>query len=183
MPRLPLFLALIASPMLTAGPALSDSRLSREERAALGAEIRALLLAEPQIVQRAMDTNKNGFAPPEGFDPYADDKQADLGLIADNRPALTDPARTAFGAADAPLTIAIITGRNCSDCATMLQDLEKLAETNPIRVTQFDIQKDAALAKAIGATSAPYTVFPDMFLNGQIPAPILQRYIDKALAQ
>ncbi len=169
--------ALICATSAQADPHNPQSRNalhSPDSRSILHGEIRALLLNEPAIVQNALN-------PPA--DPYADEKTSDRNAIRTNRAALEAANRTAYGAPNALLTIALFTTPNCPDCRQMQSDLAALAKTNPIRITLFDLEKDAALARAMGATSAPYTVFPDTFLNGQIPAPVLQRYITKALTK
>ena len=139
------------------------------ERAALGAEIRALLLAEPEIVARAL-------TPPSAFEAAV---SADMERLTRLAPQLFDPAQAGFGAADAALRLAFFTAEDCADCAQAEAELRALAASHDLRVNVFS-QEDATardLAATLELSETPAYVLPDMMLQGHIPPVILERYL------
>jgi len=162
--------ALVAGLLCAGGTALAQSTLSSAERAALGAEIRALLLDEPEIVEQALN-------PPSDYEEAASADRARLNALA---PRLFAPDQTGFGDADAALRIAFFTTEDCAECDQALDDLRGLAETHDLRVTLFamdDSGPDAALAAELGLEQAPSYVLPDMMMQGHIPPVVLERYL------
>lgn len=157
--------ALILSGSVAQAEPLFDSA----GRAALGAEIRALLLAEPEIVARAL-------TPPSAFE---DAVSADMDRLTRLAPRLFDPAQAGFGAADARLRIAFFTSDTCAACAQAKDDLRALVATRDLRVTVFSLEDADArdLAATLELTESPAYVLPDMMLQGHIPPVILERYL------
>ena len=139
------------------------------ERAALGAEIRTLLLAEPEIVARAL-------TPPSAF---AEAVSADMERLTRLAPQLFDPAQAGFGAADAALRLAFFTAEDCADCAQAAAELRALTASHDLRVNVFSLKDATArdLAAMLELTEAPAYVLPDMMLQGHIPQVILDRYL------
>jgi hypothetical protein len=139
-------------------------------RAALGAEIRAVLLDEPQIVGQALN-------PPS---PYEEAVSADIDRLTALAPRLFDPAQDGFGAADATRRIALFVRDDCADCTQAVADLRALAQTHDLRVTlhRLDDNSDgAALAAQLDLSQAPSYALPDMMLQGHIPPVVLERYL------
>lgn len=138
-------------------------------RAALGVEIRTLLLAEPEIVTRALTA-------PSAFQEAV---SADMDRLTRLAPRLFDPAQAGFGAADAALRIAFFTSENCADCAQAEADLRALVVTHDLRVTVFSLAEAEArdLAATLELTESPAYVLPDMMLQGHIPPMVMERYL------
>lgn len=158
--------------MLMAGDAQADTRFTAAERAALGAEIRALLLDEPAIVDRALN-------PPSA---YEEAVVADRNRLVELAPQLFAPDQAGFGDVDAALRIALFTKADCADCGLALADLRDLAQRHDLRVTLFamdDDGPDAALAAALGLEQAPSYVLPDMMIQGHIPPVVMERYLNR----
>ncbi|MDD9708595.1 hypothetical protein PVW53_14215 [Seohaeicola sp. SP36] len=149
--------------------AQADPLFDADSRAALGAEIRALLLAEPEIVERAL-------TPPSAFQEAV---SADMDRLTQLAPRLFDPGRDGFGAADAALKIAFFTRDDCTDCAQAEADLRALVATYDLRVSVFSLSETEArdLAAALELTESPAYVLPDMMLQGHIPPVVLERYL------
>lgn len=161
-------LALLAGPQ----PALTEPLLDGAGRMALGAEIRALLLDEPDIVDRALN-------PPTAYETAVSDDLARLAALA---PRLFDPAGPGFGAPGAALQIALFIGADCADCTRAADDLRALSATHDLRVTLHDRDADsaaAALAADLGLTESPAYVLPGMMLQGHIPPMVLERYLGR----
>lgn len=157
--RLPLLLCALAFPV----SAQSDfSNLSSAERAALGSEIRALLLDEPELVADAM------AGPDYGAEAYLDEARADLDLLA----ALSD--QVLQGA-----NIAIFTAPDCGDCARAIGELQLISESSSATFTQHDMSSvaGAALAFKLGMTDAPFYVMSDRILRGHMPEVVLRKYL------
>ncbi len=147
------------------------TRLSTQERQILGEEIRQVLLADPQIIARAL----------AGPSPYEDVVEQDLSLIERLAPQLFDPARVTIGAPDATNRIAVFVGPNCPECVAALADLERLAPQFGVGVAVLDmVAPDGApiaLAAQLGLDLLPTIVFPDKILRGQMPEAVMQRYL------
>lgn len=155
--------------LLSGGIAQAEPLFDATGRAALGAEIRALLLAEPEIVTRAL-------TPPSAFQEAV---SADMDRLTRLAPRLFDPAQAGFGAADAALRIAFFTSDDCAACVQAEVDLRALIMTHDLRVSVFSLADAAAreLAAALELTETPAYVLPDMMLQGHIPPVILERYL------
>ncbi len=155
--------AVAACALLDAGsPVLAQTDLTdltAPERAVFGAEIRALLLDDPQIVAHALD----------GPSPYAEAVNSDLAQIAAHRETLF-----ADGAA-----LAIITGPECSACATAMDELRALSDELGITFSQIDSGEHAGMIAALGLESVPSYVLPDMMVRGHVPPIVLRRYLTR----
>jgi hypothetical protein len=157
--------------VLGSGATQADPLFDAAGRAALGAEIRALLLAEPEVVDRVLH-------PPTAYDEAVSDDLARLEQLA---PQLFDPAGDGFGAADAAQRIALFVRDDCADCARAASDLRTLSAAHDLRVTLHDLDLAAAadLARTLGLTEAPAYVLPGMMLQGHIPPMLLERYLTR----
>jgi protein-disulfide isomerase len=167
--RLRVLTAASCAALLSGSIAQAEPLFDAAERAALGAEIRALLLAEPEIAARAL-------TPPSAFEEAV---SADMERLTRLAPQLFDPAQAGFGAADAALRIAFFTADDCADCARAEADLRALAASHDLRVSVFSMADAAArdLAARLELTETPAYVLPDMMLQGHIPHVILERYL------
>ena len=136
--------------------------LTHAERRALGEEVRALLLAEPELAAPAVA--------PRNYDAeaYEEKAQADLALIA----SLTDQVL-----AGAP--IALFTGDDCADCDRAVAELKAITDTYSIIFTHHMMSDpaSAALAAQLGMTEPPFYVMADRILRGHMPDIVLRRYL------
>lgn len=152
-----------------ASPALAQTdlaTLTAAERVAFGAEIRQFLADEPAVISDALSRlSATG---------YAEAASADKHLIARHAAALFSADLPGFGAADAPVTLALLTARDCPDCRTAEAELRALAKAHPIRVTLID---DPALAEKLGLDMLPAYVFFDMMVRGHVPPVVIERYL------
>ena len=162
----------IAALPVTALAETDFTDLSAAERAALGAEIRAVLRAHPELA-----------APEPPAASYGDEIAEDHALIAAHAKALFSAEADGFGPAGARLRIALFTDAHCPGCARARDTLKALARDHDLRVTLFDAQDDAALFEALGADALPFYVFPKMMLRGEMPAPVLERYLENGTGQ
>jgi hypothetical protein len=116
------------------GAAAGGLDLTPAERAAFGAEVRALLLAEPEIVGRALAP-----AQADPFEGFSDEAAADTALLADLAEALVaDPADWAEGPSDGTPLVAFLPAA-CSDCGALLSDLRALAARQGARLVVKDL--------------------------------------------
>ena len=164
--------ALSAACLLVAPQAQADPLgFTPQDRAALGTEIRSLLLDEPELVARAL-------APPSAFQAAVDDDIARLERLA---PQLFDPAREGFGPATAERRIALFVADDCPDCDRAAADLRAMAEPHDLRVTLFRLSDPAAaaLAAELELADMPAYVLPQMMLQGHIPPVVLERYLTR----
>ena len=136
--------------------------LTHAERRALGEEVRALLLAEPELAAPAV-APRNYAA-----EAYQEKAQADLALIT----SLTDQVL-----AGAP--IALFTGDDCADCDRALAELEAITDAYAITFTHHMMSDpaSAALAAQLGMTEPPFYVMADRILRGHMPDIVLRRYL------
>ncbi|NKX46996.1 disulfide bond formation protein DsbA [Rhodobacteraceae bacterium R_SAG8] len=136
--------------------------LTHAERRALGEEVRALLLAEPELAAPAVAPRTYAA------EAYQEKAQADLALIS----SLTDQVL-----AGAP--IALFTGDDCADCDGALAELEEITDTYDITFTHHMMcdPASAALAAQLGMTDPPFYVMADRILRGHMPDIVLRRYL------
>ena len=136
--------------------------LTHAERRALGEEVRALLVAEPELAAPAV-APRNYAA-----EAYQEKAQADLALIS----SLTDQVL-----AGAP--IALFTGDDCADCGRALAELEAITDTYSIIFTHHMMSDPASavLAAELGMTDPPFYVMADRILRGHMPDIVLRRYL------
>ena len=142
-----------------------------QDRAALGAEIRSLLLDEPGLVARALTT-------PSAYQAAVSDDIARLERLA---PRLFDPGHEGFGPATAKWRIALFIAEDCADCDRAADDLRALAVSHDLRVTLFRLSDPAAadLAATLDLADMPAYVLPQMMLQGHIPPVVLERYLTR----
>ncbi|MFV8557441.1 disulfide bond formation protein DsbA [Sulfitobacter sp. SBS6] len=136
--------------------------LTHAERRALGEEVRALLLAEPELAAPAVAPRTYAA------EAYQEKAQADLALIS----SLTDQVL-----AGAP--IALFTGDDCADCDRAVAELEAITDTYNITFTHHMMSDpaSAALAAQLGMTDPPFYVMADRILRGHMPDIVLRRYL------
>ncbi|TNF12435.1 MAG: hypothetical protein EP320_12030 [Rhodobacteraceae bacterium] len=159
-------LAVVLHAALPAWAQTDLTALSDAERRAFGAEIRAYLHAHPQVIGDALSR----LSAPS----YAEAAASDKALISRHADALFGAGLPGFGAADAPVTLALFTASDCAACRAAEADLRALAETQPIRVTLID---DPDLAARLDLDLLPAYVFSDMMVRGHVPPVVLEGYI------
>jgi hypothetical protein len=153
-------LALATLPGAAAGDGLG---LTPADRAAFGAEVRALLLDEPEIVARAL----------RGPDPYAAEIASDLALIADHADRLFDPGATHLLGDSGPVALAVFAP---PDSATATR-LDSFARTRGLRIALHPPARTAALMQALTLDTVPSYVFPRIMVRGAVPSAVLDRYL------
>ncbi|WP_235604724.1 disulfide bond formation protein DsbA [Sulfitobacter sp. EhC04] len=156
---------LMLAAFLAAGPGWAESdifNLTAAERAAFRAEIRALLLAEPQIVDRAL--NPQNPAAQEIRQEIEDDQQL---LRALETEILVDRQ------------IALFIGTDCAECTRAVNEMRAISKDYGATFTLHDVANptSAALAERLGMADLPFYVLPGMILRGHIPPVVLRRYL------
>lgn len=140
-------------------------------RSPLGEEIRAFLIANPELLSGLGATSR----PP--LELYGEAIDRDLALLDRLAPRLFDPDRAGLGPDGAATRIAFFTRAGCAECATAQAELQALAERMGFRAALFDMDRDADLARDLGLDTAPSYVLPDKLLRGAMPAIVLERYL------
>jgi len=149
-------LALFAPAGATAG----GLDLSPDARAAFGAEVRALLLEEPQIVARGI-----GLLPVDPFGGYADEAARDAALLDDMAAALTDdPGDWSEGPEDGVPLVAFLPAA-CAGCAELLADLRATAASSGARLVVKDAAEPEAAARLLTAVLS--TLGPEAWLEAR----------------
>ncbi|MFD2741297.1 disulfide bond formation protein DsbA [Sulfitobacter aestuarii] len=138
--------------------------LSAAEREAFGRELRAALLAEPEIVAKALEE------PNPVRDAFRQNVEDDLAVLARLAPRLLDGH-----------DIALFTAKDCPDCQRAVKELQDLTEALGVSFILHDLDDPeiAALAAELGLSEAPFYVLPRMILRGQMPAVVLNRYLNQ----
>ena len=145
--------AALAALLAGAAGAETDFRaLTGEERAAFRAELRAVLLAHPEIVQSAL-------APA----PYADEIAKDEAIIARH-------SETLFGAHD----FAFI-----GPPGDALEELAALSAEHGLSFARHRLGDLPALAAALELTEPPFYIFGDVIYRGTMPAIVLERELSR----
>lgn len=127
--------------------------LSPNERAALGRELRAVLLAEPEIVARALAPS-----------PYADEIAKDRAKLAAARSALFEGADFAFVVSD-----------DCPSCAEALARLTALSDARALRFNTLTSENIPEAANALELDTPPFYIFPDAVYRGAMPDAVIAR--------
>lgn len=148
--------------------------LSARERAIFHDQIRIVLMAYPELAR------PDPVAP---VDLYAEDIANDLALIDANRNALFSPSLPAFGNPESETLVALFVGADCPACDQARATLKALAASHDLRVTLIDAGQHAELADRLGVDTLPFYVFPKMMLRGDMPATVLETYIDRGTGQ
>jgi len=141
-------------------PALAETdmrALSDGERLLLGEEVRTVLLEHPEIVERALNPSL-----------YADHIASDLELIAAHAEAL-------FGGKD----IALFIGKECPDCERAAAELSALSDARGLSVNTLTLEDNPDLRDALQIDTLPFYVLPELMLRGAMPAPVLERFLDR----
>ncbi|MCA0920969.1 hypothetical protein [Pseudooceanicola nanhaiensis] len=137
-----------ATPGVSA-PADRGSALSPEARKLLGAEIRAVLLAHPDLVARLADGTMAPTAAP--LDLYKDDREQDLSALDRARAALTAITPEGFGAGRPRQTITLFVTYPCPDCAMAERGLRALADKLPGLRVEVRAAENTAAARSLRA--------------------------------
>lgn len=143
----------------------------RQSRAPLGEAIREVLIDTPALLGPLVASD------PAPMDIYAGAVADDLDLLTREAPRLFDPGLAGFGPEDALPRIALFTAPDCPDCIAAEAELRALAHRLGLRVSLFDMGRDADLAARLGLDLAPSYVMPDRLLRGAMPAIVLERYL------
>lgn len=168
--------SLVVASLVAAGGAAAQLDLTEAQRDAFGAEIRALLLDEPEIVDRALS------GPYADADPYADAVADDLSLIARHEAALFDaPADRTLGAG--PVWIVAFVDLQSPAGQAVLEQLDRVAAQYPgiaVRhVTTGHVVagegRTAQLLQTLGLTLLPGFVTRRALIRGEVPDIVLLR--------
>ncbi|MHA6324134.1 hypothetical protein [Roseivivax sp. CAU 1753] len=145
------------------------------ERAAFAAELRAALLADPEIVDRALNPPA-----PSAADLYLDARNADLALIAADTDLLFGAGPT-LGPAGAPVALAFLTDPDCAACIAAQAELEALLTDRGARARIIDATTapGRALMDRLTLDALPSYVLPEMMVRGAMPSFVLGRYLDQ----
>ena len=135
------------------------TELTAAERAAFRAEIRALLLEEPEIVARAL----------AGPSPYADAVDSDLARIN----AYADILFSG-GAA-----VAVITSPNCPSCDRAVDELRELTGELGVTFNEINGAENPDLIADLDLGVLPTYVLPDMMVRDHVPPIVLRRYLTR----
>jgi hypothetical protein len=138
--------------------------LTQAERAAFNAEMRAFLMAEPELLSSAM-------APPDyAAAAYQDEAAADIALL-----------QALAGRVLQGNDIAIFTAHDCPSCDLALEELKALSGSFGTTFTHHIMSSvdGAALSSKLGMTEAPFYVMPDMILRGHMPDIVLRKYLTR----
>lgn len=136
--------------------------LTPAQRAAFRAEIRALLLDEPQIVARAL----------RGPDPYAEEIRSDLDLIGAHADRLFT-SNLLLGRTG-PVAFAVFTPPE----SPLRAALDDFATSRDLRIALHDPARSGTLMQALTLDSVPSYVFPEVMVRGDVPTVVLDRYLE-----
>ncbi len=152
-----------------AGQAESDlTALTTQERAAFHAEIRALLLDEPELVLPAFGPDPAEMANLQ----YADEIAEDLAMLAAHTDALFpkgEPMALFYDPAEMP------------DLPDQTRDLLGVAlALHPLNAGDLanGNTPDAALARDLGLDMVPFFITPKVMIRGDMPLYLLPRYLN-----
>ncbi len=156
---------LLSVALLTAAPLWAGSdlnALSPAERIAFGAEVRALLLDEPEIVQRAMQPPDYGAAA------YRDEADADMALLETMRQEVL-----------AGTDIALFVRGGCADCDAAKAELEEISKATGATFILHNLNEPgfARITEALELDEAPFYIMADRVLRGHMPAVVLTKYL------
>lgn len=162
---------LVAAPLCARAD--SDIRaLTGAERSALGAEIRQLLLDDPALILPAFAAAPP-VLPPQALG-YQDEIDADLRMLRDL--AVQIWATPLAGSASAP-RLALVTRPDCPACDAMQATLTDWAVQG--RLHLFTLPLDSDAARRMGLDVAPSYVLDTMIVRGDVPAIVLEKYLQK----
>lgn len=193
-----LLLAVLAGP----GAAMD---LTEDSRRALGDEVRALLLDEPDIVTRALSAGQ----PPDSASIYAEEAQDDLDLIATYADMLFVPTGAGFGADTPRKVVTLFISAAVPESREALAGLIALTARDPglrVELRAFDSSDEtealldlmtakgpnamiqapwgtaapgplAELTQTLGLDMAPSYVTREMMVRGAMPSAVIERYL------
>jgi len=136
--------------------------LTEKERAIFRAEVRELLLDEPDIVARAMR-------------PKSPVAEQTLQQVEDDLTLLSQLHDDILQAAD----IALFIGPDCDTCQRALDELRNLSDSSGSTFILHDTSNPAtlALSNRLGMDIVPFYVMPKMILRDHMPAVVLEKYL------
>ncbi|WP_088625491.1 hypothetical protein [Oceanicola sp. 22II-s10i] len=162
--------------------------LTIDERAAFRAEVRALLLDEPELILRALDGAEPEPAAPVPAPPapdYADEIARDQQIIRDEAYWLFSQTDRGFGSSWPRLTIAVFMAGNCADCAAALSDLIDLTRRHRgLRIELRPLDTDPKTIARLGAVElfGPERLARSWTAIANIPAAKAERMRDEAVS-
>lgn len=148
--------------------------LRPDERQALGAAIRDVLIATPELLHTDGPTVTAG---------YAAEVASDNELIKRHHARIFDNALPGAGREGAALKAAFLTDPNCAGCEKAEQELLELTERHDLRVYLIDMSQQPDLKESLGVDILPFYVMPRMMLRGAMPAAVLDQYFSRSTGQ
>ncbi len=172
----------VAALLFWTGPALAETdfrALTDAERQVLRAEIRAVILGNPSLINELIGVPQATYPTPA----YEEEIAADHALIARHADALFDGDLPGFGDPDASMKIALFIADECPDCQRAKEELLELSKGYNVKVMLIDRNAHGDLADALGVGDLPFYVMPRMMIQGHMPAPVLTRYLEDGTGQ
>jgi len=155
---------LLCALALPAGAQTDFGAMTAAERTAFNAELRAALMADPEMLAAAL-TPRNYAA------------EANQLAAEDDRSMLERLSAQVLNGAD----IALFVSSDCAECGAAEDELLALSKRYGKTFMLHDIStpEGALLAKELGLTDAPFYVLPDMILRGHMPEIVLSKYLNR----
>lgn len=159
--RLAVLFCVLAFP---AGAQTDFGAMTGAERQAFNAEMRAALMADPEIIAAALA--------PRNYAAEANQLAAE-----DDRAMLDRLSAQVLNGAD----IALFVSSDCAECGAAKGELEAISKSYGKTFMLHDMSSadGAALATELGLTDAPFYVLPDMILRGHMPDIVLSKYLNR----
>jgi hypothetical protein len=138
------------------------SALGPTARAAFNAEMRAAILANGDVIARALAEPQPARSEMQQY------IQDDLTLLERLAPDLL-----------AGHAVALFTAKDCNTCDAAVKDLTEITERYGLTFIQHDLQapQSARWAAALGLDAAPFYVLPELILNGHMPPVVLEKHL------
>jgi len=159
--------------LISAGVVAADTQMGLEDRARFGAEVRAYLLENPQVLEEARQVLEERRA--------AAAAERDAQMVADHIEALyEDPMSPVMGNPEGTLTVVKFNDFNCGHCRATAPDLTRFLEENPdarLIVKEFPVLGPQSVIAAsfavtiwdLGGPEAYETVKERLFTAGPDP--------------
>ena len=110
--------------LISAGVVAADTQMTAEERTRFGAEVRAYLLENPEVLEEARQVLEERRA--------AAAAERDAQMVADHLEGLYgDPMSPVLGNPEGTLTVVKFNDFNCGHCRATAPDLARFLEENP----------------------------------------------------
>lgn len=160
---------ILAGAMASAGVAGADTRLTDPSRAALGAALRDVLRANPDLLRRAQQ--------PEHWRSAVETDRAMIAAAADA--LFADPALERLGRRDGPAEMAVFYDPDAATWPELRAALRDLARGRPGLGIALHPQSGeiGPLGSGLGLDLLPSYVLPGLILRGDVPVAIIPRYL------